>query len=112
MRIVIDLQGAQSNSRFRGIGRYSTSLAKGIIRNAKGHEVYILLNGMLDDTLESLREEFRALLPQSHILVWQAWGPVSFVSLDSDFRRESAEIIRESFLASLNPNLVIVTSMI
>ncbi len=112
MRIVIDLQGAQSNSRFRGIGRYSTSLAKGIIRNAKGHEVYILLNGMLDDTLEGLREEFRALLPQSHILVWQAWGPVSFVSLDSDFRRESAEIIRESFLASLNPDLVIATSMI
>ncbi|MEY3419658.1 MAG: hypothetical protein RJA46_1429, partial [Pseudomonadota bacterium] len=23
MRIVIDLQGAQSNSRFRGIGRYT-----------------------------------------------------------------------------------------
>ncbi len=112
MRIVIDLQGAQSNSRFRGIGRYSTSLAKGIIRNAKGHEVYILLNGMLVDTLENLREEFLTLLPQSHILVWQAYGPVNFISPDSAFRRESAEIIRESFLASLNPDLVIVTSMI
>ncbi len=112
MRIVIDLQGAQSNSRFRGIGRYSTSLAKGIIRNSKGHEVYILLNGMLVDILKDLREEFRTLLPQSHILVWQAYGPVNFISPDSGFRRESAEIIRESFLANLNPDLLIVTSMI
>ena len=112
MRIVIDLQGAQSNSRFRGIGRYSTSLAKGIIRNAKEHEVYLLLNGMLTDTIESIREEFGALLPQSQICVWHAYGPVNFVSQDSLFRRESAEILRESFLHSLNPDIVIVTSMI
>ena len=43
MRIVIDLQGAQSNSRFRGIGRYSTSLAQAIIRNRGEHEVIIVL---------------------------------------------------------------------
>ncbi len=27
MRIVIDLQGAQTESRFRGIGRYSIAIA-------------------------------------------------------------------------------------
>ena len=27
MRIVIDMQGAQTESRFRGIGRYSLALA-------------------------------------------------------------------------------------
>ena len=31
MRIVIDMQGAQTESRFRGIGRYSTSLAQAIV---------------------------------------------------------------------------------
>lgn len=38
MRIVIDLQGAQSESRFRGIGRYSLSLAQAMARNAGEHE--------------------------------------------------------------------------
>ena len=37
MRIVIDLQGAQSESRFRGIGRYSLSLALAMARNAGDH---------------------------------------------------------------------------
>ncbi|QPJ07536.1 hypothetical protein I3U23_08725 [Klebsiella variicola] len=32
MRIVIDLQGAQTESRFRGIGRYSIAIARAIIR--------------------------------------------------------------------------------
>ncbi len=38
MRIVIDLQGAQTESRFRGIGRYSIAIARGIIRNNSRHE--------------------------------------------------------------------------
>ena len=54
MRIVIDMQGAQTESRFRGIGRYSLSLAQGIVRNRGEHEVYLLLNGMLSDSIESI----------------------------------------------------------
>ncbi len=37
MRIVIDMQGAQTESRFRGIGRYSLSLAKAIVQNRGDH---------------------------------------------------------------------------
>ena len=39
MRIVIDLQGAQTENRFRGIGRYSLSLAQAIVRNRGDHEI-------------------------------------------------------------------------
>ena len=39
MRILIDLQGAQSKSRFRGIGRYTLSLAKAIAKNRGDHEI-------------------------------------------------------------------------
>jgi hypothetical protein len=35
MRIVIDLQGAQGSNAKRGIGRYSLSLAKAIVRNGR-----------------------------------------------------------------------------
>ena len=41
MRLLIDLQGAQTESRRRGIGRYSIALARAIIRNAGDHEVWI-----------------------------------------------------------------------
>ena len=44
MRIVIDLQGAQTESRFRGIGRYSIAIARGIIRNNSRHEIFIALS--------------------------------------------------------------------
>ncbi len=40
MRIVIDLQGAQSASSQRGIGRYSIALAEAIARNKGQHDVY------------------------------------------------------------------------
>ena len=50
MRIVIDLQGAQSDSRFRGIGRYSLSLALAMARNAGEHELWIALNAALAES--------------------------------------------------------------
>ena len=37
MRIVIDMQGAQTESRFRGIGRYTLSFAQAIVRNRGEH---------------------------------------------------------------------------
>ena len=53
MRLVIDLQACQSaGSRFRGIGRYSRSLAEAMLRAGRGHEVWIALNGGLPDTIE------------------------------------------------------------
>ena len=45
MRIVIDLQGAQNESRYRGIGRYSLSLAQALARNRGHHEICLALNG-------------------------------------------------------------------
>jgi hypothetical protein len=46
MRIVLDLQGAQSETgRFRGIGGYSLALAEAIAREAGQHDVRLVLNG-------------------------------------------------------------------
>jgi glycosyltransferase involved in cell wall biosynthesis len=70
MRIVIDLQGAQSNSRFRGIGRYTTSLAQALIRNRGEHDIFIVLNGLFPDAIQSIKSQFEGLLPPEHIRVW------------------------------------------
>ncbi|MBU2755766.1 glycosyltransferase [Acidithiobacillus sp. CV18-2] len=112
MRIVIDLQGAQSTEhRHRGIGRYSLYLAQALVRNRGGHEVYIALNGLFPDTIEPLRAAFDSLLPQENIRVWTAPGSVNATDAGQDARRQVAELLREQVLASLAPDMVLVSSL-
>lgn len=112
MRIVIDLQGAQSTgSRNRGIGRYTLSLAQAIARNRGDHEIFLALNGLFPDSIEPIRAMFDGLLPQKNIHVWYSPGPVNFSDHDNDWRRQCAELLRESVLANMRPDMVLVTSL-
>lgn len=111
MRIVIDMQGAQASNRQRGIGRYSYAFAKSLIRNCGDHEVFILLNGCLEDTVLPLREDFSSLLPKERIHVWYASGPLNWSGQMNFWRRSVAEMTREAAISSLNPSVVVVTSM-
>lgn len=111
MRIVIDMQGAQTESRFRGIGRYTLSFAQGIVRNRGEHEVFLALSGLFPDTIEPIREAFDGLLPQENIRVWYAPGPVREVEPANAWRRKVAELIREAFLASLRPDVIHISSL-
>jgi hypothetical protein len=67
MRIVIDMQGAQTESRFRGIGRYTMSFSQAIARRRGEHEIILALNGLFPDTIEPIRAAFDGLLPQENI---------------------------------------------
>ena len=111
MRIVLDMQGAQTESRFRGIGRYTLALAQAIARNRGEHEVILALNSLFPDTIEPIRAAFDGLLPQENILVWYAPGPVGVCVPGNTWRREAAELIREAFLASLKPDVVHISSL-
>lgn len=111
MRIVIDMQGAQTESRFRGIGRYTLSFAQAIVRNRGEHEIFLALSGLFPDTIEPIRAAFEGLLPQENIRVWYAPGPVRELELENKWRREVAELIREAFLASLQPDVIHISSL-
>lgn len=111
MRIVIDLQGAQAESRIRGMGRYSLSLALSIVRNRSEHEVLIALSELFPETIEPIRAHFDGLLPQENIRVWTAPGPVSDIDPSNTLRRQAVERVREAFLASLKPDIVLVSSL-
>lgn len=111
MRIVIDMQGAQTESRFRGIGRYSLAFAQAVVRNCGEHEVMLALNGLFPDTIEPIRAAFEGLLPQQNIRVWHAPGPVREEDPNNHTRREVAELVREAFLASLQPDILHITSL-
>ncbi|MDD1650662.1 MAG: glycosyltransferase family 4 protein, partial [Methylococcaceae bacterium] len=111
MRIVIDMQGAQTESRFRGIGRYTIGFAQGVVRNRGGHEVILALSGLFPDTIEPIRAAFDGLLPQEDIRVWHAPGPVKEEHPGNESRREVAELVREAFLARLRPDVIHVSSL-
>ena len=111
MRIVIDLQGAQSESRFRGIGRYSLALALGVARNAGDHEVWLLLNGALGDAIGELRRAFAGLVPPERIRVFDVPAGLAERDPQHGARARAAELLREHALASLRPDAVLVTSL-
>lgn len=111
MRIVIDMQGAQTQSRFRGIGRYSMAFAKAVVRQRHEHEIILALSGLFPESIEPIRKAFKDLLPQENIRVWHAPGPVNEASSVNHSRRQVAELMREAFLASLLPDVILVTSL-
>lgn len=107
MRIVIDMQGAQTESRFRGIGRYTLSLAQAMARHAGTHEIWLALNARMPENITVLRDAFSDLIPKERIRIFdvpcsnnhESWGTLA------------AEKIREHFLASLAPDVVVVASV-
>lgn len=112
MRIVIDMQGAQSGgSRNRGIGRYTTALCKAMIASRGEHEVILAFNGLFHETLDAVRGEFAGLVPDANMAVWEATFPTLAIDPAHEARRKMAELTREAFLASLNPDIVLVTSL-
>jgi glycosyltransferase involved in cell wall biosynthesis len=112
MRIVLDLQGAQNDyTSPRGIGRYSLALARGIAREAGQHEIFLALSGRFPDSIEPLRAAFAAVVPSDHIRVFELHGPVAEADPTNAWRTQTAELVREKFLADLRPDVVHVFSV-
>lgn len=111
MRILIDLQGAQSDSRHRGIGRYTLALALGMVRNPGPHEVHLLLNGMLGESIRPIRDTFTPWVPRTHIHVWHGLAPVNANNAANATRRHIAAIVREEAICHIHPDVVHITSL-
>lgn len=111
MRIVIDMQGAQTESRVRGIGRYTLSFAQALARNRGKHDIILVLSGLFPETIGPIRAAFHQLLPPENVLVWSAPGPVKTEQPDNETLREIAELMREAFITSLQPDVVHISSL-
>jgi glycosyltransferase involved in cell wall biosynthesis len=106
MRIVIDLQGAQCDSRFRGIGRYSLSLALAMARNAGVHDVWLALNSAFPQSIFELRQAFNGLVDPAHIRVFNNSGHTAEVEPTNAWRVRTSERMREHFLELLKPDVI------
>lgn len=112
MRIVLDLQGAQNGSRFRGIGRYAISLAREMVRTGGDrHEIHVLLNRNLPEGLAGVAAAFDGLLPRSRLHVIELPKPTFEAAPENAWRTRAAELMREAALHELNPDLVHIASL-
>lgn len=110
MRIVIDLQGAQSSSsRNRGIGRYTNALTLGIVQLARQkHELIIALNGQFDEAIDEVKKRLAGLIEPGNFRVWQ---PPAHGQISTAAGRRATGKLYEAFLASLQPDVVLIASL-
>ncbi|WP_199100151.1 glycosyltransferase [Dyella sp. ASV21] len=111
MKIVIDLQGAQSESRHRGIGRHTMALVQAFTRLAGAkHELWIATNAQLGH-VEEIKSAFQALVPVERIVSFSIPAPVAGMDPGSHARANAAELVRENFLRELAPDIVWTSSL-
>jgi glycosyltransferase involved in cell wall biosynthesis len=109
MRIVVDLQGAQTASRHRGIGRYSLALLEAMLRQPREHEFWVVTNaGMAPPELDALAD----LLPPERILAFRSIPPTHWQDPDNAWRRVASEHARETFIRALRPDVVHISSLV
>lgn len=106
MRIVIDMQGALFFAQHDPICRLAVSFARAICEHSGDHEVLLALHGRNPKSVEWIRAEFQALLPQERIRVWHG---AERTNLSADDQASANELIREAFLSSLGAEIVLFT---
>lgn len=112
MRIVIDLQGAQSSgSRNRGIGRYTEALALSICKQSNGNEIHLVLNNAFAQTIDPIKALFEPELHSDNIHVFDVFTPTDGLNSCNDVRRKTNEAMREAFIGRLMPDVVLIISL-
>jgi len=111
MHILLDLQGVQTESKSRGIGRYSLSLALAMVRHAENHQISILLNGMFPQQALKMREKFSGLVSPQNIHVFDLMLPVAEIMEAGVKYAKIAEKAREYFIQELHPDVVLLSSL-
>ncbi|MCD9127330.1 glycosyltransferase family 4 protein [Luteimonas fraxinea] len=114
MRIAVDLQACQFNGRYRGIGRYSLNLVEHMLEVAGDHEFIVCLNDTADgDGIYPLVDRLARRMPRENIRVWSSMAGVGAVdeSAAAAARRRHACLLRDTYLASLRPDVVHAASL-
>jgi glycosyltransferase involved in cell wall biosynthesis len=71
VKLLADLFACQTDSRFRGIGRYTLSLMLEMAKLRGTHEMFVLANADYPEALEYLRQKFVRLLPRGAFLPYR-----------------------------------------
>ena len=111
MKIVLDLQGAQSQSRHRGIGRYTLLMAKAFAEEASQHDVWVMLNGCQDKSSLGLIKQFAELIPEDRFIVNELPANIAGCQPGNQSRAEIAEALQANFATGLRADCIWHSSM-
>jgi len=111
MRLVVDLQTSQGLSRHRGIGRFADALVAAMVELADGDEICIALSNRYPDEADAVSRRFSALRLPPKVVVYNVVGPVAEMHRSNTWRARAAELMREAFLASLAPDVILLGSL-
>lgn len=112
MRIIIDIQGAQSaGSRNRGIGRYSEDLAEFICKNKQQHEIHLILNAKFDNCIDEISAKFLPLIPKTNIHIFNPFFPHEPNDPDNKSYLSFNEAMYTAFVNQLEGDVLLVTSL-
>src|SRR4051794_15872975 len=105
VKILLDLQTLQSESRRRGIGNYSRGLTDALLRRDDA-EWHVLLSDAMPETLAEARRWVAARVDPDRIHVLRGLGPVRGADPGNNPRARAGEAVYSGFLEALDVDLV------
>ncbi|CAM5507889.1 D-inositol-3-phosphate glycosyltransferase [Aquamicrobium terrae] len=104
--ILIDMQACQTESRFRGLGRYTDALAQAIAAQAGQDEIHLLLNSSFPETLGAIRRTFDGLVRPQNIHVVELLDLCEDRSPRLRWRHHASALMREAYIEMIAPDVV------
>lgn len=113
MKIVIDMQGAQStDSRNRGIGRYTLAFVKALAGISKVHELHFLFNGIHQDSISEICKSEPEIYHSSVISIWHPTEALALSVPENWTHLETVTQERVDLFHHLGADLVLLTSVV
>ena len=112
MRILIDLQGCQSEGNgTRGIGRYTKELIKNIMQLKGNNEVVLFANARLKSMAHTLNTKTNQAKKNIYYCEWIANGEISYNIEENTSARRIAKLLRQYAIDRINPDVVLIPSV-
>lgn len=103
MKATIDMQACLTDSRYRGIGRFTFNLVEAMARQVDADALTLALDRAVPENTRDLRARLRNAGMQMPVAVY---GYPSCMNVDGDdFRRRAAERLRARFFETLAPEV-------
>jgi ADP-heptose:LPS heptosyltransferase len=105
------MQGVQVDLASGRSDRGMLSLLKEMTKHRDSVRVTLALSNLFPNTIERIAGEFTGYLPENRIRIWHAVGPIRECDEENIWRREVTERIRDAFIASLQPDSILLTGL-
>jgi ADP-heptose:LPS heptosyltransferase len=109
VHLVVDLQGVQAGADDAGLRHAWLALLTSLAGAPQAGQVTFLFCGLLPDSIAALSAELAARIADPVVHTWQGIAPVDGDARGADWRREASLQLRAACLASLRPDVVLLT---